>query len=113
MGRPGRSRVPPYTHSNNEIPRPLFESKGLRHSYGAEKGHQCLNSEDDGYDRQLAKFVGSELGSKLCENCLSQCELPIATPFFDVLRHGVKSMTLRLAANFCISALNMPCRATI
>lgn len=30
-----------------------------------------------------------------------------------VLRHGVNSMTLRLAANFCISALNMPWRATM
>lgn len=31
----------------------------------------------------------------------------------DLLRHGVKSMTLRLAANFCISASNMPCLATM
>ncbi len=107
-GSAGKSKVPPYTHSNHEIPRPLFESKGLRHGYGAEKGHQCLNCEDDGYHCQLAKFVSRELGSKLRKNCLSQRELPIATPFFDVLRHGVNSMTLRLAANFCISALNMP-----
>ena len=30
-----------------------------------------------------------------------------------ILRHGVKILTLRLAANFCISALNMPWRATM
>jgi len=30
-----------------------------------------------------------------------------------ILRHGVKSITFKLAANFCISALNMPCLATI
>ena len=30
-----------------------------------------------------------------------------------ILRQGVKSMTFRLATNFCISALNMPCRATM
>ena len=32
---------------------------------------------------------------------------------WDLLKQGVKSMTFRLAANFCISALNMPWRATI
>ena len=31
----------------------------------------------------------------------------------NILRQGVKSMTFRLATNFCISVLNKPCRATI
>jgi hypothetical protein len=36
-----------------------------------------------------------------------------ATGAGDLLRHGVKSITFRLARNFCDSASNMPCRATI
>ena len=30
-----------------------------------------------------------------------------------ILRHGVNSITLRLATNFCESASKRPCRATI
>lgn len=61
-----------YTHSNHETPRPLLESKGPRHSYGAKERHQSLNREDDGYDCQFAKLVRSKLRSKLCEDCLNQ-----------------------------------------
>ena len=32
---------------------------------------------------------------------------------YDVLRHGVKTATFKFAVNFCISAVNMPCLATI
>lgn len=102
-----------YSHSSNEIARSLSKPKRLCDHSRYHIGDKCLDDEDDRNDGEFDKLVRTQLGSQFREDCTNLAHNTVNTTWHDVLRHGVKSATFKLATNFWFSALNMPCRATM
>lgn len=72
-----------------------------------------MHNEDDRNYSQLSQFISIQLVGQFGKNYFESA--PIAKPCSgqDILRQGVNRATFRFATNFCFSASNMPCLATM